>query len=302
MNAVLNYEQNPGELNASSPHHQGRPQNPQTEERRNARRRSRPSHQDATRQAQAYMQSPMVQSVLNTGVDPDRVRNVIEKRLRDTGNAYPNAEDLMNAVLNYRQNRGGLNAPSPQDQIHRYPEICQERSNRRRRSRSSTSSHQEETRNVHAQMQSPMVQTILNTGVDRDRVRNVIERRIRDTGNAFPNADALMNAVLNFGQTREVLNTQYSNDQNPHVIPQNASRSQPPNTGGRASSSQNPDLEQVVCELRQKTKCKVCLDSELEVMFQPCNHLCCCRSCGERVETCPVCRSPIESRVRTLIP
>lgn len=42
--------------------------------------------------------------------------------------------------------------------------------------------HQEETRNVHAQMQSPMVQTILNTGVDRDRVRNVIERRIRDTG------------------------------------------------------------------------------------------------------------------------
>ncbi|XP_065928029.1 uncharacterized protein [Magallana gigas] len=302
MNAVLNYEQNPGELNASSPHHQGRPQNPQTEERRNARRRSRPSHQDATRQAQAYMQSPMVQSVLNTGVDPDRVRNVIEKRIRDTGNAYPNAEDLMNAVLNYRQNRGGLNAPSPQDQIQGYPEICQERSNTRRRSRPSTSSHQEETRNVHAQMQSPMVQTILNTGVDRDRVRNVIERRIRDTGNAFPNSDALMNAVLNFGQTREVLNTQYSNDQNPHVIPQNASRSQPPSTGGRTSSSQNQDLEQVVSELRQKTKCKVCLDFELEVMFQPCNHLCCCRSCGERVETCPVCRSPIESRVRTLIP
>lgn len=42
--------------------------------------------------------------------------------------------------------------------------------------------HQEETRNVHAQKQAPMVQTILNTGVDRDRVRNVIERRIRDTG------------------------------------------------------------------------------------------------------------------------
>lgn len=63
---------------------------------------------------------------------------------------------------------------------------------------------------------------------------------IFSSGNAFPNTDALMNAVLNFGQTREVLNTQYSNDQNPHVIPQNASRSQPPNTGGRTSSSQNP--------------------------------------------------------------
>lgn len=43
MNAVLNYERNRGEINASSPHHQGPPQIPQTEERRNARRRSKSS-------------------------------------------------------------------------------------------------------------------------------------------------------------------------------------------------------------------------------------------------------------------
>lgn len=62
-------------------------------------------HQDATRQAQAYMQSPMVQSVLNTGVDPDRVRNVIEKRLRDTGNGVTHTvsykyNSVKNTVLN----------------------------------------------------------------------------------------------------------------------------------------------------------------------------------------------------------
>lgn len=42
--------------------------------------------------------------------------------------------------------------------------------------------HQEDTRQILDFMQSPMVQRVLNTGVDRDRVRNVIERRLRDTG------------------------------------------------------------------------------------------------------------------------
>lgn len=51
------------------------------------------------------MQSPMVQSVLNTGVDPDRVRNVIEKRLRDTGNGVTHTvsykyNSVKNTVLN----------------------------------------------------------------------------------------------------------------------------------------------------------------------------------------------------------
>lgn len=42
--------------------------------------------------------------------------------------------------------------------------------------------HQEDTRQILDFMQSPMVQRVLNTGVDRDRVRNVIERRLRDRG------------------------------------------------------------------------------------------------------------------------
>lgn len=236
-----------------SPHHQAPHQIRQTDERRDRRRRSRSSrHQEETRQLHDYMQSSMVQSVLNTGVDRNRVRNVIERRLRDRGNIYPNAETLMNAVLNYEQNREELNGLSPHHQGS--PHILQtdERRNARRRSRSSTSSN-----------------------------------------------DGLMNAVMHFEQNREVLNTPSSHGQD---SPQNASQSHSTRTGSRTSSSHNRDLEQMVSELRQKTKCKVCLDSEWEVMFQPCNHLCCCRSCGERVETCPVCRSPIESRVRTRIP
>lgn len=220
MNTVRIYEKNREELNALPPHQQGPPQI------RHRRKRYMPSsYQKETRQDHAYMQSPMVQSVLNTGVDRDRVRNVIERRLRDTGNTYPNTEALMDAVLNYEQNRGELDASPPHHQGP--PQIRQtdEHCNARRRSRSSTSSQQEENHQVHAQMQSPMVQKCLNTGFDRDRVRKVIERRLRETGNAFPNADALMNAVLNSGQTREVLKKASSRDQDSPVVPQSQSPS-----------------------------------------------------------------------------
>lgn len=42
--------------------------------------------------------------------------------------------------------------------------------------------NQEVARQVYAEMRSPMVQTILDTGIDWGRVKNVIERRLRNTG------------------------------------------------------------------------------------------------------------------------
>lgn len=35
---------------------------------------------------------------------------------------------------------------------------------------------------VHAVMQSPIVQSVLNTGVDRNCVRTVVEKMLRETG------------------------------------------------------------------------------------------------------------------------
>lgn len=45
--------------------------------------------------------------------------------------------------------------------------------------------HEEVTRQVDAQMQSRLVQSVLDTGVDRNSVTNVIERRLREAGTSF---------------------------------------------------------------------------------------------------------------------
>nr|CAI5838672.1 unnamed protein product [Callosobruchus analis] len=41
-------------------------------------------------------------------------------------------------------------------------------------------------------------------------------------------------------------------------------------------------------------ECVICLDLECQVIFVPCGHLCCCRQCGSKISTCPLCRVDVE--------
>ncbi|XP_032688755.1 E3 ubiquitin-protein ligase LRSAM1-like isoform X2 [Odontomachus brunneus] len=51
------------------------------------------------------------------------------------------------------------------------------------------------------------------------------------------------------------------------------------------------------------TECVICLDSQCEVIFLPCGHLCCCSTCADKIlAECPMCRSPIERKVRVVQP
>lgn len=48
---------------------------------------------------------------METGVDREIVEKVIEKRLRDTGDNFQNAEELMHAVLTLESNSGSSHVP-----------------------------------------------------------------------------------------------------------------------------------------------------------------------------------------------
>ncbi|GAV04442.1 hypothetical protein RvY_14716-2 [Ramazzottius varieornatus] len=61
------------------------------------------------------------------------------------------------------------------------------------------------------------------------------------------------------------------------------------------------DVESIAKEYeRLKTEriCKVCLDADSQMVFQPCGHLVCCVSCSSKMTSCPVCRTTISSRSR----
>lgn len=88
------------------------------------------------------------------------------------GNIYPNAETLMNAVLNYEQNREELNGLSPHHQGS--PHILQtdERRNARRRSRSSTSSKMNLIKTKNGQILSKDAVVVLKDRVISSNERN----------------------------------------------------------------------------------------------------------------------------------
>lgn len=47
--------------------------------------------------------------------------------------------------------------------------------------------------------------------------------------------------------------------------------------------------------------CKVCMDRERGVVFQPCGHFVTCWNCSNLIADCPVCRRPINHRIRAYI-
>ncbi|XP_052695441.1 uncharacterized protein LOC128173813 isoform X1 [Crassostrea angulata] len=47
-------------------------------------------------------------------------------------------------------------------------------------------------------------------------------------------------------------------------------------------------------QLQEEKQCKICLDSEMDTLFEPCGHLCTCRSCASMLRVCPICRKHIK--------
>ncbi|NXF29502.1 LRSM1 ligase, partial [Nyctibius bracteatus] len=48
----------------------------------------------------------------------------------------------------------------------------------------------------------------------------------------------------------------------------------------------------------KKSECVVCMEQETQMIFLPCGHVCCCQTCCERLNTCPLCRKDVTQRIR----
>lgn len=49
-------------------------------------------------------------------------------------------------------------------------------------------------------------------------------------------------------------------------------------------------------------ECVVCMENDVNVIFLPCGHLCCCNVCQTSLNDCPMCRCNIERRIRVIQP
>lgn len=45
-------------------------------------------------------------------------------------------------------------------------------------------------------------------------------------------------------------------------------------------------------------ECVICMETESQLIFLPCGHVCCCQVCSDALQSCPLCRGVITQRVR----
>ncbi|KAK3098075.1 hypothetical protein FSP39_015924 [Pinctada imbricata] len=160
-----------------------------------------------------------------------------------------------------------------------------------------TSTYQIEQREIRARMELPMVRTVLDMGMNRTTVMKAIEMRLRETGDDFPNAQELLNAVLNLEESPEAMNVEAQEEPSDDQL---GSPTAGPSSGTPFSSNQA--LEEENRKLKEQKTCKICMDEDVGVVFLPCGHLCSCVNCAPAIVHCPICRTPIKGSVRTYIP
>ncbi|GFW58376.1 e3 ubiquitin-protein ligase IAP-3 [Trichonephila clavipes] len=44
--------------------------------------------------------------------------------------------------------------------------------------------------------------------------------------------------------------------------------------------------------------CKICMNNEMNVIFQPCSHFISCHICAEKIFNCPLCRNPVIHKIK----
>uniref|UniRef100_A0A146M263 E3 ubiquitin-protein ligase LRSAM1 n=3 Tax=Lygus hesperus TaxID=30085 RepID=A0A146M263_LYGHE len=70
-----------------------------------------------------------------------------------------------------------------------------------------------------------------------------------------------------------------------------SSQSSPSAPPDPAPSPSAPDYE---------TECVVCMNSQCEMVFVPCGHVCCCQECSQNLRQCPLCRGELEQKVKII--
>jgi len=148
-------------------------------------------------------------------------------------------------------------------------------------------------------MNQDMVKTVLEFGLDRNKVRKALEIRMRKAGYSFPDSESLANAALEIpdfdGNEKRIEGTvtveetnsssvQMKENENVQIIP----KIKPSNE----RESRDDDLRM----------CKVCMDREMNVVFLPCGHFVACVDCASVMDNCPVCRTKIKGNVKTYWP
>ncbi|XP_060783954.1 E3 ubiquitin-protein ligase XIAP [Neoarius graeffei] len=70
-------------------------------------------------------------------------------------------------------------------------------------------------------------------------------------------------------------------------------------SNGFSSHEPNEDPLKKLEKLQREKLCKVCMDSDIAIVFIPCGHLVTCKKCSDSLHKCPLCCANITQKIKT---
>ncbi|XP_063362858.1 baculoviral IAP repeat-containing protein 7-B-like [Cydia amplana] len=223
-------------------------------------------------QVEEQMDSQQALVALGAGLDAARVRRAIRRRLQTTGLPFTSSEALIDAVLDEQLNEESWGVTT----------------------------NQRFARDILAEALrefAPAAGLIPSPDCDQTS-QSESSSRSRTPNEPQPSQEVIV-AHADTSQTASRdpvrLNCRVSNDRDSDRTDRVGSEKE--NSPVRKKLS----LEEENRQLKEARLCKVCMDSEVSVVFLPCGHLVSCARCGAALATCPLCREPVRALVRAYL-
>ncbi|XP_013394130.1 baculoviral IAP repeat-containing protein 7-like [Lingula anatina] len=179
------------------------------------------------------------------------------------------------------------------------------------------SSFHVEAREIKARLDTPSAQKVIEMGYSRDLVRKTIEKRLRTTGDDFPNLQTFIEALLDIeeeekraaqnSQQNESIGASANQTSNQNSAKNKKKTEKPKNVSAKAQNKEKESpatadkIRKENAELKDQRMCKVCMDDDSSVVLLPCAHLVCCTTCAPALSNCPICRSAIRGTVKAFL-
>ncbi|CAG9562708.1 unnamed protein product [Danaus chrysippus] len=208
------------------------------------------------------MESGPAMAALSAGLDAARVRRAVVRRLQATGAPFTSSEALIDAVLDGQLNEEAwLVSPSSRA-----------------------------ARDLLAGTLRGFVPTsgLFHSHVDEDRSDSRASQSDSPAASPTPTQ-----SVATHTDTETRTDTEIRTET--HTETQKNSNNNEPEESVKLS------LQEENRQLKEARMCKVCMDSEVSVVFLPCGHLVSCAGCGAALGACPLCRAPVKALVRAYL-
>ncbi|XP_013192066.1 baculoviral IAP repeat-containing protein 7 [Amyelois transitella] len=262
-------------------------------------------------QVEECMESSAALAALGAGLDAARVRRALARRLRATGLPFNSSEALIDAVLDEQLNEEAWSVTPQSQRFARdilaetlrdfapISGIISTQWDDRPDSRVSSSSPTRSVSSVN--LRQPPTQLPSQSNQPSEPLPSNLDQTLYQ-----PSSQPLDQAS---GQTLNQSSRQYLEASNTHQAEKATSDIKVVKETDRDKESRvsavvekKPmSLEEENRQLKEARLCKVCMDSEVSVVFLPCGHLVSCARCGAALAACPLCRAAVRALVRAYL-